>query len=266
MPTEPQPMVYEPIVALVLQGKKRTMIGHQTLEYGAGEVFVGAIDMPVLWQVIQANASEPFVSVSLFIDPSKLQGILLDMEPSDLPAFASGFGVTPVEEEVVEAFSRLLRVFARPQDVNFLAPLVEREILFRLLQGPHGAMLRQMAVSGSRLTQVRTALTWLKANFAVPIHIDDLASLTGMSVSVFHRHFKAVTAMTPIQYQKQLRLHEARRRLMEESGDATGVAFSVGYESQSQFTREYSRLFGAPPIRDVRRLHRLRADRFSANT
>lgn len=255
-PTELQPMLYEPIVALVLQGRKRTMIGGQTLEYGAGECFVGAIAVPALWQIIQASPSEPFVAVSLFIDPAKLQSMLIETEPQDLAALTAGFGVTSVQDELVDAFARMLRLFHRPEDVAILEPLLEREILFRLLQGTRGAILRQLAGSDSRLSYVRKALTWMKSNFAVPVHIDDLASMAGMSVSVFHRHFKAVTAMTPIQYQKQLRLHEARRRLLEESEDATGVAFSVGYESLSQFSREYSRLFGAPPIRDIRRLRR----------
>lgn len=255
-PTELQPMIYEPIVALVLQGRKRTMIGGQTLEFGVGQSFVGAIDVPVLWQATQASPHSPFVSVSLALDPTKLQDILLDMEPRDLPAFSHGFGLTSVEDELADAFMRMLRLGNRPHEVAILEPLLEREILFRLLQGQQGELLRQLAGSDSRLSHVRTALTWMKSNLALPVRIEDLASMTGMSVSVFHRHFKAVTAMTPIQYQKQLRLHEARRRLLERSGDATGVAFSVGYESPSQFSREYARLFGAPPVRDVRRFRR----------
>lgn len=255
-PTELQPMIYEPIVALVLQGRKRTMIGGQTLEFGVGQSFVGAIDVPVLWQATQASPQSPFVSVSLALDPTKLQDILLDMEPRDLPAFSHGFGLTSVEDELADAFMRMLRLGNRPHEVAILEPLLEREILFRLLQGQQGELLRQLAGSDSRLSHVRTALTWMKSNLALPVRIEDLASMTGMSVSVFHRHFKAVTAMTPIQYQKQLRLHEARRRLLERSGDATGVAFSVGYESPSQFSREYARLFGAPPVRDVRRFRR----------
>ena len=260
-PTELQPMIYEPIVALVLQGRKRTMIGGQTLEFGVGESFVGAIDVPVLWQAIQASPDSPFVSVSMAIDPTKLQNILLDMEPRDLPTFTAGFGLTSVEDDLADAFVRMLRLLNRPREVAILEPLLEREILFRLLQGQQGEMLRQLAGSDSRLSSVRAALIWMKSNFALPILIEDLASMAGMSASVFHRHFKAVTAMTPIQYQKRLRLHEARRRLLEKSGDVTGVAFSVGYESLSQFSREYCRLFGVPPVRDVRRFRRQQSQR-----
>lgn len=254
-PTGLQPMLYQPIVALILQGKKRSMIGDKILEYGAGEYFVGAIDVPVLWQIIQASQSKPFVSVSMLIDPSKLKAIQLEMENRALPVFTAGFGVTQVEDELVGAFWRLLKLYDHPQDIVILEPLLEREILFRLLQGTQGVILRQLSGSDSRLSYIKLALNWMKTNFALPIHVEELASMTGMSVSVFHRHFKALTAMTPIQYQKQLRLHEARRRLVEESGDATGTAFSVGYESVSQFSREYARLFGSPPVRDAKRFH-----------
>lgn len=252
-PTELQPLLYEPIVAVVLQGKKRSVIGGRSVEYGAGETFTGAIEVPVLWQVIEATREEPFVSISMALDPARLQEVMMELEPGDLPAFSAGFGVSAADEGLADALGRMLRLVDHPQDIAVLGPLWEKEILYRLLRGPQGAFLRPLAGTDSRLYQVRKALSWMKDHFAHSVSVSSLASMSGMSVSVFHRHFRAVTAMTPLQYQKQLRLHEARRTLFNETGDATSAAYSVGYTSLSQFSREYRRLFGASPSRDVQR-------------
>lgn len=166
---------------------------------------------------------------------------------------APGFSVSPVTPELIDACLRMMRLIDRPEESAVLAPMIEREILFRVLQGPQGDMLRQIAQADSRLSQVRRAIDWIRAHYAEPFRVEPLAELTGMSVASFYRHFKAITAMTPIQYQKRLRLLKARRLLLFEPRDAAAIGFSVGYESASQFSREYARMLGLPPVRDMAR-------------
>lgn len=166
---------------------------------------------------------------------------------------APGFSVSPVTPELIDACLRMMRLIDRPEESAVLARMIEREILFRVLQGPQGDMLRQIAQADSRLSQVRRAIDWIRAHYAEPFRVEPLAELTGMSVASFYRHFKAITAMTPIQYQKRLRLLKARRLLLFEPRDAAAIGFSVGYESASQFSREYARMLGLPPVRDMAR-------------
>ena len=249
--TEPQALFYRPLLCLVLQGIKRTVIGNREFVYAAGEYFVASIDVPALGQTVKASSSEPYLALLFQVDPAKVTQVILDLPASSHPPLVSGFGVHKADDALVEAFLRMLRLLERPQEATFMGPLLEKEILYRLVQGPQGALFRQMSNADSRLSTIRMAVNWLRENLAKPILVEELSSLVGMSTSVFHRHFKAVTAMTPIQYQKQLRLHEARRLLVIGAGNTTEVASAVGYQSISQFTREYARFFGAPPTRDV---------------
>lgn len=259
----PMPGFYEPMICLILQGAKCILIGDQALHYDQASYFISTIDVPTTGEVYYAGPDQPYLSITLKFDPAVISDVLLSMEDGapPLPSEPScGFGISPVTPDLLDAWLRLMRLIEAPRDIPVLGPLVEREIIYRLLAGPRGCTLRQIAAGGSRLAQVRRAIGWIRDNLAEPFQIDDLAARAGMSPSAFHRHFRAVTAMSPIQYQKRLRLHVARRRMIAEAGDVAHVAFSVGYESATQFSREYARMFGLPPARDAARLRRLDAE------
>jgi transcriptional regulator GlxA family with amidase domain len=206
--------------------------------------------------VIEATEHAPYLAVSLLLDPAAIAGLVIDIPAAHLGTANAGFGIGALTPDLWEPLRRLLRLLDTPADIRVLAPLAERELLYRLIQGPHGPLLRQLTVAGSRLSQVRRAIEWIRADVARSLRIDSLAAHVGMSPSSFHRHFKAVTGLSPIQYQKQVRLQDARQRLLAEPGDVTSVALAVGYESTSQFTREYARQFGLPPGKDAARVRR----------
>lgn len=260
--TGPMPAFYEPMICLILQGARCILIGDQAIHYDQPSYFVSTIDVPATGDVICAGPEQPYLSITLKFDATLISDVLLSMK-DNVPAVPadpySGFGIAPVTLELLDTWLRLIRLLDAPKDIAVLGPLIEREIIYRLLNGPRGSMLRQLATGDSRLGQVRRAIGWIRDNLAEPFQVEDLAARAGMSVSAFHRHFKAVTAMSPVQYQKRLRLHVARRRLIAEAGDVARVAFSVGYESVTQFGREYAREFGASPARDAARLRRLDA-------
>jgi AraC-like DNA-binding protein len=251
-PTQLSPEVYQPLVSLILQGEKRLAIGSQALRYTAGHTFIASVDVPVIGEIVKASSAVPYLAVRLTFDRSVVADLLRDAQ--GLPEFfeARSFCVSQASEALMDAWLRMLLLMERPDEISVMAPLLEREILFRLLRGPQGAVLRQVASIDSRFSKIRTTLDWMKAHYATPLRVCDLADLANMSASSFHRSFKASTGMSPLQYQKHLRLYEARRRLFAQPGDVASVAFAVGYESLSQFTREYARMFGAPPARDVR--------------
>jgi len=251
-PSQLAPEIYQPLVSLILQGEKRLVIGSQVLRYTAGHTFISSVDVPVIGEIVQASATAPYLAVRLTFDRSVVADVLRDAQGLvDIPD-ARSFCVSQASEDLMDAWLRMLRLMERNDEIAFMAPLLEREILFRLLRGPQGAVLRQVASIDSRFSRIRKALDWIKANYATALRVADLADLANMSPSSFHRSFKASTGMSPLQYQKHLRLYEARSRLFAERGDVAGVALAVGYESLSQFTREYARVFGAPPARDVR--------------
>ena len=256
-PTALQPVIYEPAVCLVLQGAKRAVIGDQGLGYGAGDYFIAAAEVAALGRISAATPEEPYLALNLLLDPQVIAGVLLDLPKGSEPAVASGFFTSTADAPLLDAWLRLVRVLDRPDEAAVLGPMIEREILFRLLQGPSGVLLRQIAGGDNRLSSIRKAMAWLRAHYAEPVRVEQLAALAGMSASVFHKHFKDVTALSPIQYQKQIRLHEARRQLAQAPLNAAGVAFSIGYESASQFSREYKRLFGASPVQDAKQLQGL---------
>jgi AraC-like DNA-binding protein len=247
--------VCEPTLAVVAQGAKRTVLGDRVFDYAAGQYFVVSVDLPIAGHVVRASAKQPFLSAGLTLNPSTIATLLLETAAGDRAAVESaGYGVSDASTDLLECMVRQLRLLDRPQDVAVLGPMIEREILWRLLHGEQGGMVRQIGLADSRLSQISRAIRWIRVHHAKALRIEELAGLAAMSPSSFHRHFRAVTAMSPLQYQKQIRLQEARARLLAESDDVASVGFSVGYDSPSQFSREYSRLFGAPPGRDVARL------------
>lgn len=254
--------VYQPCVALVVQGRKRVCIGDQTLHYDPQRYFVTSLDLPGLATILDASPQAPFLSMALRLDLRLVASMVLEGVASPAPT-ADGerhaMSTGRLDAPLLDAFGRLLALVDEPAHAPVLAPLVQREITYRLLTGEAGWRLRQIAAVDSQGHQVSRAIELLKRRFTEALRIDDLARAAHMSVSSLHHHFKALTGMSPLQFQKQLRLAEARRLMLGERLDAATAAYRVGYESPSQFSREYSRHFGAPPVRDIARL-RDRAD------
>jgi AraC-like DNA-binding protein len=240
---------YQPCCVLVLEGAKETMLGARRYRYGAGQVLVASVDLPVTAQIVAA----PYLGVAMRLNTEVLASLLIDAGLDDTPPPA-GMAVSDADIDLISALLRLLRLADRPRDIPALAPLIEREILYLLMHGPHRAMLRQIALPDSRMARIRRAIEWIRANYHRALRIDALAGTAAMSPSAFHRHFKAVTNMSPLQFQKHMRLQEARRRLLTDGGEVASIGFAVGYDSPSQFSREYHRLFGAPPGRDAQAL------------
>ncbi|MGA0532791.1 AraC family transcriptional regulator N-terminal domain-containing protein [Hansschlegelia sp. KR7-227] len=245
--------VYEPMLHLVLQGTKSLSVGDRVLGFEEATYFVVPVDLPAIGQVSSDRPGRPYLALSLALDPATIAAVLTDADRTSADRNAASFKASKATPELIDAWLRLMRLIDQPDEAQVLAPLIEREILFRVLQGPQGDVLREMARADSRWAQVRRAIDWIRVHFAEPFRVEPLATTVGMSVATFYRHFRAVTAMTPIQYQKRLRLLKARRLLLFEPRDAAAIAFSVGYESPSQFSREYARMFGMPPVRDVAR-------------
>ncbi len=252
----PVTTLYEPMICVVLQGAKQVLIGNRLLRYGPATSFIASLELPATGCVIEAARDEPYVVASLALDRDALANLIADLPPASTARPAAGFAVAPVTVDLLEAWDHLLALLDTPDDIPFLAPAREREVLYRLPQGAHGPTLRQVAREDSRLSQLRRAIGCIRRNFDQTLRTETLAEIAGMSVPSFHRHFKAATAMSPLQYQKTLRL-QAARRLLTTNTDATRAAYAVGYDSTSQFSREYARLFGAPPVRDAGRLRRV---------
>ncbi|MGO4725988.1 MULTISPECIES: AraC family transcriptional regulator N-terminal domain-containing protein [unclassified Inquilinus] len=258
--TEPVQHISEPAFGVIVQGAKRTVLGGRVFEYGAGQHMVVSLDLPLTGHVTRASAEEPFLAFGMALHPATIAALLLEMDGDDrFAAESPAMAVSHAPPELLEACVRLLRLLDRPQDAAMLRPMIEREILWRLLTGGHGAMLRQIGLADSRLSQVGRAIRWIRTHYAEIFRIEDLARVAGMSTTSLHRHFRGVTTMSPLQFQKQIRLQEARARLLAAAEDVASVGFSVGYDSPSQFSREYRRLFGAPPGRDAARLRQIPA-------
>ena len=254
--------VYEPMVNLILTGSKTMTVGERTFHYDPATYFVMSVDLPAVGTVHPSASGEPYLAVSLTLDPAIVAALIRDLPVQVCSTlFGSGFSVAPVNDELLDAWIRMLRLMHRPDEIAVLAPAYEREILFRVLQGPLGWMLRDIASPDTALSRIGVAINWIRCNFTQPIRVEALAEMAAFSVSAFHRHFKAVTALSPVQYQKRIRLYHARSQLIAGRGSATSIAFSVGYESPNQFSREYARLFGLPPSRDLAQATRaLRGD------
>ncbi|QJU59855.1 AraC family transcriptional regulator [Sphingomonas sp. AP4-R1] len=253
-PSEPVPAVYEASLCLIAQGSKRVSLGEQSVVYDAARYLLVSVDLPLVGHVLEASADAPYLCCKIDFDQAALADLIVAEgrvgTRHDLPALA----VYPGNPDLIDAACRLVNLLDRPESIAALAPLIEREILYRLLTGPHGAMLRHMASVDSHLSQVSRAIATIRGGFHTQLRIDDIASAAGMSPSSLHAHFKAITRMSPLDYQKQLRLQEARRLMLVAGASAGSAGFAVGYDSPSQFSREYRRLFGAPPRQDIERL------------
>jgi AraC-like DNA-binding protein len=253
--TEPMSDMLEPTLAVVVQGRKQTALDGRPFTYGAGQFLVVSVELPVIGYVSDASAQEPFLAAVLTLRPEWIASLLLDTaaaapaHPAGAAASPAGIAVSDASPALLDALARLLALLDAPEDVAALAAGLEREVLWRLVTGPQGATVRQIGLADSRLAHLARAIRWIRGHYDQTLRVEDLAARATMSVSSFHRHFRAVTSMTPIQFQKQIRLHEARARLLAEPGDVTAAGVSVGYDSPSQFSREYRRMFGVPPSR-----------------
>jgi len=255
-PTEPVSGMYEPSVCLVTKGAKRVMLGEETYIYDANHYLITSVQLPTIVQVTEASQEKPYLGLRLLLDMKEVSKMMVD---SDLPTpreqqSSRGMATSEITLPLLAAFQRLVDLLDEEQDIPILAPVIQREIIYRLLVGDQGARLRQIASAGSQSQQIARVIEWLKSNYSQPLKIEELAARARMSCSSFHSHFRSMTALSPLQFQKHLRLHEARRLMLAEQLDAASAAFEVGYESPSQFSREYNRLFGAPPLRDITKL------------
>lgn len=245
--------VYQPMLHLVLQGQKTLSIGSEVFRYSAGSYFLVPVDVPATGQIHASAQDQPYLAISLTLDTDVISTLLLDEGEAPKGPVRSCFDAIPARAEMMDAWVRMMRLMNNRSEAAVLAPMIEREILFRALQGPLGGILRDVARPDGRLAQIRRVTQWIAEHYTEPFRVEPLAVMADMSVAAFYRHFKSVTAMTPIQYQKRLRLLRARWLLVFDTLDATSIAYNVGYESASQFNREYSRLFGLPPARDAAR-------------
>ena len=247
--------VYEPMINLILQGSKSMTVGGETLHYDPATYFVMSVDLPAAGVVRPAVSGAPYLAVSLTLNASILANLMSDLPNSTGESVQErGFSVAAVTPELLDAWVRMLRLMQHPAEIPALAPAYEREILYRVLQGPMDWMLRDIATPDTALARVNRVIQRIRQNYAQSLRIEELAEDAAMSVSAFHRHFKAVTTLSPLQYQKQIRLLRARTRLIATGSSVTAVAHEVGYESPTQFSREYARAFGQPPAKDIARI------------
>jgi len=255
-PTEPESYMLAPSVCLIGQGRKRLFLGEAAYVYDAHRFLITSVDLPVVTHIIEASADKPYLGLTMELDLRVIAQLMLNDErpPGRASNDRLGVAVSALSPPLLDAFNRLLDLLEHPGDIAALAPLVQQEIFYRLLTGEQGLRLRQIASAGNHGFRIARAIEWLKVNFNKPLRIEELASKVGLSTSAFHSHFRSTTAMSPLQFQKRMRLIEARRLMLTEQIDASRAAFRVGYESPSQFNREYSRQFGAPPMRDIKSL------------
>ena len=255
-PTEPLHCIYSLGLGVTAQGGKHVMLRKEVIDYGPGQSMLTTIDLPVVSHVTHASVRKPFLGLLLTLDTRHILQLASEME---LPQPPKEHAYRPVsierlEEALIDALVRLVQLLDEPALVPRLSSLIQQEITIRLLTGPYGQQLQRLVVVGSPSQQIAKAVAWLKQNFTNALHVDDLAARTHMSPSTFRQHFRTITGMSPLQFQKQLRLQEARQLMLNQSLDAGNAGGLVGYESASQFSREYSRLFGAPPQRDIKRM------------
>ena len=244
--------VFDPMINVILSGSKSLTIGNATLLYDPATYFVMTLDLPAVGALHPAPSGEPYLAVSLTIDPQVVGSMLAGAgAPAPEETSSGSFSVASVTPELLDAWVRMLRLIDRPSEIPILAPVFEREILYRVLQGPHGSKLREIAMPDTALSRISLAIQWIRDNFTDVLRVELLAEIAAMSTSAFHRHFKSATSMSPLQFQKRIRLLQARTLLMGGGRTTSAVALDVGYESGSQFSREYSRFFGTPPAADT---------------
>jgi AraC-like DNA-binding protein len=253
-PTECTSAAYEPELIVFVQGEKRINLGGTTYVCDRSTFLLTSIDLPVVSQVTKASREEPILALLLKLEMPTVREILSqeEFQVPEAVSGARGMAVGETSIELLDACSRLLDLLDAPQDIPFLSNLIQREVIYRLLRGPQGKHLRAIATLGEQSNRTAKAVAWLRENYVKPLRVEELASIAQMGVSTLHHHFRSLTAMSPLQYQKQLRLHTARLRMLMGGLDAASAAFEVGYESPSQFSREYSRFFGQPPMRDIK--------------
>jgi AraC-like DNA-binding protein len=246
------------MLAVIAQGTKRLALGDRFYDYGSGQYLVASVDVPVTGHVVDADPDRPVLGFGMTLEPAMITDLLLDAGPGDLPRSTSsarpGIDVSDAPQELLDAIVRLLRLLERPRDRRVMVPMVKREILWQLMSGDQGNIVRQIGLADSGLSYVTRAVRWIRENYSRPFRVEEVAQLSGMSVPAFHRNFQVVTGMSPIQFQKHIRLEMARLMLARHPNDIAGVGHEVGYGSPSQFSREYRRLFGAPPSLDVERM------------
>jgi len=255
-PTEPLHCIYSLGLGVIAQGSKQVMLGDEVIEYSPGRSMLTTIDLPVVSHVTQATMRRPFLGLLLTLDSRQVVQLASELDlpqPSRESAFRP-VSIETLDEALLDALVRLVELLEEPAMIPRLAPLIRQEITIRLLTGRYGPQLQHLVAVGSPSQQIAKAVAWLKQNFTHVLHVDDLAARTHMSPSTFRQHFRTITGMSPLQFQKQLRLQEARQLMLNQSLDAGNAGGRVGYESASQFSREYSRLFGAPPQRDIKRM------------
>ncbi|HEQ3533525.1 TPA: AraC family transcriptional regulator [Vibrio parahaemolyticus] len=255
-PTPPTSYTHNPSICLIAQGRKRVLLGEESFIYDANHFLISSIDLPIIANIIEASEEQPYLGLIMELDLTEISQLIVDSELAFTQSKEAqkGIAVGELSESLLDAFVRLAELLDEGQNIKILAPIIKREIFYRLLMSEQGTRLHQIVTAGSHSHQIAKAIDWLKNNFFKPLSVGDLASYTGMSKSSFYTHFRSMTSMTPLQFQKKLRLSEARRLMLTENLDAMAATFKVGYESPSQFSREYSRLFGAPPSKDIKSL------------
>ena len=258
-PTQPFHGLYSPSMCIIAQGAKEVLLGEEVFRYDPAHFLLCSLDVPVVSQVVDATSQRPYLGLKLDLDPTLIASVSVEagVSPGRSDFSVKSIAVGKLQGDLLDAFVRLFRLLDNPDDYRMISPLVIREIIYRLLISDQGPRLRQMAVFGGHTNRITKAVQTLRNKFSESLSIEDLARDLGMSVSSFHQHFKTATSMSPLQFQKLLRLQEARRLLLTEDLDASSAAVRVGYDDASQFTREYKRLFGDPPMRDVARFRQL---------
>jgi AraC-like DNA-binding protein len=254
--TPPTSYTQNPSICLIAQGKKRVLLGEDSYIYDANHFLISSIDLPITANIMEASLDRPYLGLIMELDLQEISQLIVDSRVAFQPTKGSqkGIAVGELSDSLLDAFIRLMTLLDEPDHINVLAPVIKREIFYRLLTTDQGQRLQQIVTTGSHSHQISKAIDWLNNNFVKPLSVSELASYSGMSKSAFYTHFRTMTSMTPLQFQKKLRLSEARRLMLTENLDAMATTFKVGYESPSQFSREYSRLFGAPPSRDIKAL------------
>ena len=253
---QPENCFEKPLVAVIIQGFKRSIIGSEEYRYGENDCLVAAVDLPSVSYITEASPDRPLLALSLGLDKYLISQLAAEVPPPSRSANGScrGISIATVDPDVLDAFLRLAELQEKPEQIPVLAPMIIREIHYRLLIGPQGERLRMLNTLGTQTNHIARSITWLRENYKAPLQVDELAKRANMATSTFHRHFRELTSLSPLQFQKRLRLYEAQRLMLSENEGAEAAALTVGYESPTQFNREYKRLFGVPPHRHVSQL------------